>query len=273
MAPSRGNQSRRRRATAFCHAYLAELALSAGDLDEAERELDAGAELVPGDPLLLMGRAHVAAVRADVALATRTYRQAVALQPLAEHLVEYGEFLLSVGDEDEARVQFARARDVRQRFADHGMNVDLDIALVEAEHGDPAAAVAAARREFDRRQNGEAHDALAWALHGAGQDAEALEHARRATDLLADPSFLYHRGVIEAELGMEEPARRSLSAALDAGPYFSPPARAARGPAARRAGRSPVTASAARTAAGTRRTSRAGPSSRTCPRWSWAPRR
>ena len=207
---------------AFAHGYLGELALSAGDLDEAERQFAAGMALVADDPLLLMGKAHVAASRGEVELAMRTYRQAVATQPLAEHLVEFGEFLLLIGEEDEARVQFDLAQEVQQRFASYDMNVDLDIALFEAEHGDPAAAVAAARAEFDRRQNGETHDALAWALHSAGDDAQALEHARAATELTADPQFLYHRGGIEAALGMDDEARGSVTAALEGGPYFSP---------------------------------------------------
>ena len=207
---------------AFAHGYLGELAISRGDLEEAERQFSTGIALVSDNPLLLMGRAHVAASRGRVELATRTYRHAVSTQPLPEHLVEYGEFLLSVGEDDEARVQFARAREVRERFAAYGVDVELDIALFEADHGDPVTAVAAARAEFDRRQNGEAHDALAWALHSAGQDTEALEYARAATALQGDPRFLYHRGVIEAALGRDDEARASLARALAAGRYFSP---------------------------------------------------
>lgn len=207
---------------AFALGYLGELALAGGDLGQADRRFSAGLEQAPADPLLLMGRAHVAASRGQVELATRTYRQAVSTQPLPEHLVEYGEFLLSVGEDDEARTQFVRAQDVRDRFAAYGMNVDLDIALFEADHGDPATALAAARAEFDRRQNAEAHDAVAWALHSSGQDAEALEHARAATALQGDSQFLYHRGVIEAALGRDAEARASLTAALAGGPYFSP---------------------------------------------------
>jgi tetratricopeptide (TPR) repeat protein len=207
---------------AFARTYLGELALSSGDLAEAERQFSLGLELLPDDPMLLMGRAHVAAVRAQFERAARSYRQAISVRPLPEHLVEYGEFLLLVGEDDAARTEFARAREAIERFAAHGVDVDLDIALLEADHGDPTAAVAAARAEFDRRQNAEAHDALAWALHSAGQDGEALEHARAATALQGDPRFLYHRAVIEAALGRDDEARSSVSAALEAGPYFSP---------------------------------------------------
>ncbi len=208
---------------AFCYTYLGELAWSAGDLDEAERQFTAGRKVAPDDPLLLRGQARVAAARGDVEAATRAYRRLVQAQPLPEHLVEYGEFLLAVGQRDAAQEQFALVDTVRQLFTAGGVQDDLGVALFEADHGDPAAAVSAAEAEFARRQNVDAHDALAWALHSAGRDAEALQHARAATALGGrNALFLYHRGAIEAELGMDDEARRTLAEALETNPYFSP---------------------------------------------------
>ena len=65
--------------------------------------------------------------------------------------------------------------------------------------------MAAAQAEFARRQNIDSHDALAWALHSVGPDAEALEHARAGdgAGAVANALFLYHRGVIEAALGQD----------------------------------------------------------------------
>jgi tetratricopeptide (TPR) repeat protein len=208
---------------AFCSAYLGALAFSQGDLDEAARVLDAGAASAPEDPMLLLGQARVAAARGDTDLASRRYERVVRDQPLPEHLVEYGEYLLSIGDEDGARDQFAVLAAVRQLFAASGVSDDLGVALFEADHGDPAAAVAAARAEFDRHPNIDAHDALGWALHKAGRDDEALEHARAATALGgATARALYHRGAIEASLGMTDKARATLTEALDRNPFFSP---------------------------------------------------
>lgn len=208
---------------AFCRTYLGQLAWSTGDLDEAERHYTAGLAVSPDDPLLRLGRARIAAARGEEELATRNFRQIVQAQPLPEHLVEYGEFLLAVGEDDQAADQFALLNTVRQLFAANGVGDDLGIAYFEADHGDPATAVAAARAEFDRRQNIDTHDALAWALHSAGLDPEALEHAAAATALGgASALFLYHRGAIEASLGLTDQSRASLSAALDANPHFSP---------------------------------------------------
>ena len=50
----------------------------------------------------------------------------------------------------------------------------MTAALVAADHGDPAEAVRLAEAEWSRRQSIFSAEALAWALHAAGRDAEAL---------------------------------------------------------------------------------------------------
>ncbi|RZU33983.1 tetratricopeptide repeat protein [Blastococcus saxobsidens] len=208
---------------AFCRTYLGALAFSTGDLDEAAAQYTAGLEAAPGDPALLLGLARVDAARGDVDAAVEGFRTVVNAQPLPEHLVEFGAYLESQGRAEEAEQQFALVDTVRALFAANGASDDLTTALFAADHGDPAEALAAAQAEFDRRQNIDSHDALAWALHAAGRDTEALPHAQQATALGgASALFLYHRGVIEAALGQGDQARATLVSALDANPYFSP---------------------------------------------------
>jgi tetratricopeptide (TPR) repeat protein len=207
---------------AFCRTYLGALSFSTGDLEEAGRQFTAGLADDPGNPELLLGQARVLAARGQEGAAVQAYRSVVAARPLPEHLVEFGEYLTALDREDEASEQFAVLTTVRQLSAAAGVRDDLEVALYEADHGDPAAAVAAAEAEFALRQNVDAHDALAWALHSAGRDAEALPHAQAATALRRSSAlFLYHRGVIEAALGRTEEARRSLGAALETNPHFS----------------------------------------------------
>jgi tetratricopeptide (TPR) repeat protein len=208
---------------AFCRTYLGRLAFSAGDLDEAASQYTAGLEAVPGDPALLLGRARVLAARGEETAAVATFRSVVAARPLPEHLVEFGEYLESVGRNAEAEQQFALVETVRALFEASGVDDDLTTAVVAADHDDPETALTAAQAEFDRRQNIDSHDAMAWALHSAGRDAEALPHAQQATALGgASALFLYHRGVIEAAVGQAESARATLARALDTNPYFSP---------------------------------------------------
>lgn len=208
---------------AFCRAYLGALAFSTGFPEEAAAQYAAGLDVAPGAPALLLGQARILAARGDVGAAIAAYAEVAEARPLPEHLVEYGEYLESLGRPDDAARQYALVADVRRLFEASGVQDDLGIALFAADHGDPATAVPAAQAEFARRQNIDAADALAWALHSAGRDAEALPYAQQATSLGGrNALFLYHRGAIEAALGRTDAARASLASALDTNPHFSP---------------------------------------------------
>ena len=103
------------------------------------------------------------------------------------------------------------------------MRDSLTGALLDANRGLAGSAVSQAEAEWATRQNIDAADALGWALHAAGRDAEALGYAQRATALgTRSASFLYHRGMIEQALGMAPQARATLSSALTTNPHFSP---------------------------------------------------
>ncbi|MPQ98212.1 tetratricopeptide repeat protein [Modestobacter sp. I12A-02628] len=208
---------------AWCHAHLATLALADGDRDEAAAQVTAGLLATPGDPSLLLVRARVDAGRGDVDAALAGFRAVVEARPLPENVVEYGEYLESLGRDAEAAQQYAVVDTVRRLFAAGGVADDLSVALFAADHGDPGTALAAATAERERRQNTDSADALAWALHSAGRDAEALPLAEEATALGgAGAVALYHRGAIEAALGLDDRARATLTQALDTNPSFSP---------------------------------------------------
>lgn len=208
---------------AFCRYYLGQLAFTTGDLDGAQTQFDAGLTAVPADPSLLLGRARVQAARGDTDAALSGYEQVVAVRPLPEYLVEYGELLESLGRTDDAAAQYDLFDVTQQLFAANGVQDDLTVAQLAANRADPAVAVPAAQAERAARANIDSADALAWALHSAGRDAEALPLAVEATAQGARSApFLYHRGVIEAALGMTTQARTSLESALATNPYFSP---------------------------------------------------
>ncbi len=208
---------------AFCRYYLGQLAFNEGDLAEAEKQFERGLGAVADDPTLLLGRARVYAARGEEEQATRAFDRVVAARPLPEYLVEYGFYLDSLGRTAEADEQFATVEAVQTLFEANGVQDDLTSAHVEADRGDPQEAVKHAEAEWDLRQNIDAADAMAWALHRANRDDEALEYAEKATALEGDNAlFLYHRGIIEQSLGMDAEARASLETALKTNPYFSP---------------------------------------------------
>jgi tetratricopeptide (TPR) repeat protein len=94
----------------------------------------------------------------------------------------------------------------------------------EADHGDPATAVAVLTSEWTSgRRSVEMADALGWALFRSGDAARALTYATTATDQgRLSALYSYHRGEIERTLGMTSQARRHLAEALRTNPSFSP---------------------------------------------------
>lgn len=207
----------------WIQTHLGLLAVSTGDLDEARRQFMVGLEAVPDDPTLRAGLARVDAAEGDVDAAVAGWESVVARRPLPEYLAEYGTYLLSLGRDEAAREQFAVVDAVQEVFAAEGVADDLTGAYLAADLGDAEAAVAHAEAERSRRANVESADALAWALHVAGRHAEALPLAEEATALRGrNALYLYHRGMIEQALGMDDAALDHLSAALDTNPWFSP---------------------------------------------------
>jgi len=200
---------------AFAEHYLGELAWNTGAVDEAARRYDAALAADPSYLLSLAGRARVKAVRGDVKGALADYRYAVSRQPQPATLVEFGELLQAQGRTAEAKEQYAVVRATQQLYAASGQVVDAELALFEADHGDPSQAVKlAARAHAARPDSIITQDAYAWALHAAGRNAEALPLAKAAVRTgLPSAAFRYHLGAIKAALG-DPSARQDLKAAL-----------------------------------------------------------
>ncbi|MEU0004757.1 tetratricopeptide repeat protein [Streptomyces sp. NPDC006314] len=212
--------------TAYVAAQLGQLAWNQGDHKSAltyyARALAADDGYLPA----LEGRARAQAASGDRAAAIKGLEAVVSRYPLPGPLVELGELYEArgaAGDRARARRQYALVDAWIALARANGVNADLDTALAAADHGDRAAALRAARAEWTRRHTVHTADALAWALHVNGRDAEALSYARRATATgYRSAAFLYHRGVIELATGHRTAGRASLAAALELNPGFSP---------------------------------------------------
>lgn len=208
---------------AFVQQYLGELAFNGGDLRTAREHVTAG---LRGDPTyvpLLAGRARIEAASGDTAAALRDWKTVTTRLPEPTYLIEYADLLAVSGHGAEAARQYAVVDATIRLFRSQGANVDLELALYDADHGRPQAAVKAAAAEIKRRQSVHVEDAYAWALHSTGDDAAALVHARRAARLGSrNALFAYHRGMIEKSLGKTSQARASLARALKINPHFSP---------------------------------------------------
>ncbi|WP_370961891.1 tetratricopeptide repeat protein [Amycolatopsis sp. cg9] len=216
----------------FCRHLLGKLAFDNGDLDTAQRHFDAGLRAVPDAAPLLQGRATVLAARGRTGEALAGFEDLVSRQPNLDNLQEYALLLTSAGAPEPAARQYAVIERQQRVDAEAGANIDLEASLVAVDRGNARQALELAQAEWARRQPVFVADAVAWALHLNGRDAEALTYAGRAASTgWRSAAVAYHRGMILAGLGRTAEAVAALTEALRINPHFSatgaPAARAA----------------------------------------------
>jgi tetratricopeptide (TPR) repeat protein len=207
---------------AWAAQQLGELSWGTGDVREAAAWYERGLDLDPTFVPNLAGLAKVAWARGNSDLAIERYAEVVARYPSAEYLIALGDLYATTGRRELAERQYAVVRATAELAIANGVNVDLELALFDADHGDPRAALAAAEAEWERRTSVHVADAYAWALYANGRFQEAAELSARALELgTRNATFLFHAGMIRAELGDIVAARALLREALDRNPHFS----------------------------------------------------
>jgi tetratricopeptide (TPR) repeat protein len=207
---------------AWTSYQLGELYLAEGRVRKAAAAFRHGIRIDPTSIGSLAGLATVELARGDLDGAIARMQEVVGRFPAPEYVIALGDLHTLAGDRDAAAQQYDLARVEAELFRDAGVNVDLELALFFASHGDPREALAAAEAEWAKRKSIHVADALAWSLHVNGRDHEAARYARRAVSLgTKEGLFLYHAGMIEIGRGNREAARRYLREALDADPWFS----------------------------------------------------
>jgi tetratricopeptide (TPR) repeat protein len=208
--------------TAYVDALLGNLLVYSGDLSAASDSYGAGLALVPDHAPSLAGegRLAVGAGRLDEAIVL--FERAAAIVPLPEYVVALGDAQTAAGRLDDAAKSYDLARAEIRLFQAAGVVVDVDLALLEADHGDPGAALDHATAAYKATPTIRAADAVAWALHRLGRDSEAARLSKEALRLGSiDPILRYHAGAIEAALGNTKAARRDLELALTTDAGFS----------------------------------------------------
>jgi tetratricopeptide (TPR) repeat protein len=208
--------------TAFALAHLGNLERWGGDEVAARTAYDRALAAVPNHGPSLAGLGRLAVGRGDLAEAIERFGRASDVIPLPEYVVALGDARRAAGDAEGARIAYATARAEIQLAESGGVVVDLDLALFEADHGDPAKALDLATTAYRAAPTVRAADALGWALHRLGREREASGYAREALRLGSiDPLFHYHAGAIAAAVGDARTARAELTKALATDPGFS----------------------------------------------------
>jgi tetratricopeptide (TPR) repeat protein len=209
--------------TAWTIVQLGNLHFNSGDLDAAEREYARATALLDGYVHGQAGLARVQAARGQHEQAIASYRAAIERMPLPEFVIALGELYAHLGRAEEAEQQWALVRAMQQLNAAAGMDVDLELAMFEVQHGtDPSAALEKARAAYERRPSIHAADVLAWALLRNGEVEEAARRSAEALRLgTQDAGMRYRAGRIAEAQGDAKRARTLYREALDINPFFS----------------------------------------------------
>jgi tetratricopeptide (TPR) repeat protein len=202
---------------------LGELYWSSGQLDLAEAAYRDAERLDPTYVPPHAGLAKVEAATGQTDQAVQDLRWVVERYPMPEYVILLGDLFSATGQAQQAAQQFALVGVEQRLLQANGVNVDLEIALFDADHRtNLVQGLTSAQAEWARRHSVHVADALAWELFANGRAAEALPYANQALHLgTKNALFLFHRGMIEKALGQTEGARKDLAAALDVNPHFS----------------------------------------------------
>ncbi len=193
---------------AYVIALLGELERRRGREPAARRAFEQALALVPGHPGAEAGLARLeGGDRASARL-----RRLVERLPLPEYAIALGEAELAAGRDTDALALVA----AEQQLLDAaGVDTDVELAVFEADHGDPKRAVELARRGWDAAPSTRSADALGWALTRAGDAEAGLRWARRALARgSVDPIWRAHAGLAALGAGRRSEGRKHLRVAL-----------------------------------------------------------
>ncbi|MFN2544859.1 MAG: tetratricopeptide repeat protein [Actinomycetota bacterium] len=207
---------------AFAAYQLGELFFNSGRPQRAGHWYGRATQLAPMYFPPRAGLAKVAWATGHPLVAISRYRVIVQRYPLPEYAIALGDLEAGGGDHESAGREYALVRAEERLFRAAGVNVDLELALFDADHGDPRRAVREARIEWSRRHGILVADAMAWALFKAGRPGRALVFARSALRLGSRNALIFfHAGMIELALQHTAVGLADLQRALRINPHFS----------------------------------------------------
>jgi tetratricopeptide (TPR) repeat protein len=207
---------------AYVRVLLGNLLLNTGRPAAAEKQYLAAEQAFPGYAAAQAGRAQVLVAEGRPADAAALLADVVKVQPLAAYVIAEGDDLMAAGRPAEANQVYPLVGVIGRLYAANGFNVDLELALFDADHTPGQATVAQARKGLAARPSYFGHEVVAWALYRAGQVKEAGREMSLALALGdQDPLLRFHAAVVEDALGDHVSATRDLSTVLAANPRFS----------------------------------------------------
>ncbi|MGH2658709.1 MAG: tetratricopeptide repeat protein, partial [Actinomycetota bacterium] len=120
---------------AWAHYQLGELYFNSGRLHQAKAAYRGGVALAPDFIPPHAGLAKVEWAEGDLERAIHGYSWVVRRFPAPEHVIALGDLYAANGQDTLAEQQYALVRAEEDLFRANGVNVDLELALFDADHG------------------------------------------------------------------------------------------------------------------------------------------
>jgi tetratricopeptide (TPR) repeat protein len=199
---------------------MADLQLSIGDIDGAEKLLHSALQQFPGYYAALEDLARVQTARQHYSEAVDLLRLRNLKFPTAASRYALAQALERAGQTTEAGSAYtdfvAMARPLIDR--NENANQELIFYYLGREHN-PAEALRIAQLEITRRHDVNTLDAYAWALCDNGRYEEAKKQIAMALAVgVREAGMFYHAGVIAAKLQEDASAARYLNLSVDLNP-------------------------------------------------------
>ena len=199
---------------------MADLQLSTGDIDGAEKLLHSALQQFPGYYAALEGSARVQTARQHYSEAVDLLRQRNRKFPNAASRYALAQALERAGQTTEAGLAYIDfATTARPLINDsENANEELIYYYLDREH-DPAEALRIAQLEITKRHDVNPLDAYAWALCGNGRYEEAQKQIALALAVgVREARMFYHAGAIAAKLHDDASAARYLNQSMELNP-------------------------------------------------------
>jgi tetratricopeptide (TPR) repeat protein len=222
QAVTAGSSGRGGENLASVQVLLGNLLVTKGDLSQAAIAYDAAETSFPELPAIDAGRARLMVAQGRYQEAADLLEKVLDVQPLAEHAIARGDALTAAGKPDEAEDAYALVETIAKLYESNGVDVDLELALFEADRRPGEQAVEDAREALKTRPGIFGHDVLAWNLFRAGEIEPAADEMEKALETGSqDLQLRFHAAAIADAAGDRESAATHLAIVLSTNPRFS----------------------------------------------------
>jgi tetratricopeptide (TPR) repeat protein len=201
---------------AWCMVQLGNLFLNNGEQTKAENCYQEALTEYPmyWQGLTAMGKLQF--IRNDNNGAIQFYKKSIEVNPTAEAMIALGDVYKITGQNDKAEEQYQNVRFMNTLLKQGGVNVDMELALFEADHNtNLEEPLKNALESIEKAPTIKSYNTLAWIQYKRGNYTEAAKNITSALRLgTKEPLLYYHAGLIFAKIGENEKAKKYLEYAL-----------------------------------------------------------